>query len=67
MTRIVSVIHFVMVCVRGGGKCDHSRLLLEKPQRAAVPVYRGMSSRSKMRGLSWPAQPRRCDGSGVEG
>jgi hypothetical protein len=53
-------VHVVMVCVRGGGKCDHSRLLLEKPQRAAVPVCLGRLSRSKM-------SDRRCDGSGVEG
>jgi hypothetical protein len=51
-------VHVVMVCVRGGGKCDHSRLLLEKPQRAAVPVWLGRLSRSRMSDLSSAVQPR---------
>ena len=47
-------VHVVMVCVRGGCKCDHPRLLLEKPERAAVPVCLGRLSRSEMDDLSGP-------------
>ena len=31
-------VHLAVVCVRGGRKCDHPRLLLEKQRRAAVPL-----------------------------
>src|ERR1700688_4359558 len=50
-------VHVVMVCVRGGCKCDHPPLLLEKPERAAVPVCLGRLSRSEMDDLSRPWSP----------
>ena len=34
-------VYLVMVCIRGGRKCNHPRLLLEKPPRTAVPVCLG--------------------------
>ena len=53
-------VHLVMVCVRGGGKCDHPRLLLEeatKSGRSCTP--RNVIKPVKMGDLSSTLQPQR--------